>query len=86
MHSQPFPSIGAMPYPSSSQAVVAATPPLQLSPMPASSTVTNSNTEPSKTTTKRSPSWSYLEEETLIRIYEEVEGLKKKEKRDNVGH
>jgi len=50
--------------------------------MPASSTVTNSDTEPSKTTTKRSPSWSSLEEETLIRIYkEEVEGLRKKGKK-----
>lgn len=71
----PFPSI-SMPYPSSSQ-VPALSPPLETS---ASS---NSHAESPKTsTTKRSPSWSTLEEETLIRIYkEEVEGLRKKGKK-----
>ena len=63
-----------MPYPSSSQ-VLALSPPLETS---ASS---NNDTESPKTSTKRSPSWSTLEEETLIRIYkEEVEGLRKKGK------
>ena len=59
-----------MPYPSSSQ-VPALSPPLVTS--------SNINTESPKTSTKRSPSWSTIEEENLIRIYkEEVESLQKK--------
>ena len=70
----PFPSI-SMPYPSSSQVPV-------LSPPLETSASSNSDAESPKTlTTKRSPSWSTLEE-TLIRIYkEEVGGLRKKGKK-----
>lgn len=72
----PFPSI-SMPYPSSSQV------PALSAPLETSASSINSDVESPKTsTTKRSPSWSTLEEVTLIRIYkEEVEGLRKKGKK-----
>ena len=77
----PSPSI-SMPYPSSSE-VSAIGPPLE------TSTSSNSEAESPKNLAKRSPSWSTLEEESLIRIYkEEVEGLRKKggKRPDNVGY